>query len=361
MTFTQNLDTVNPLNAYNNNIVKFTEAAALYTVITVTSGSDSYSYSIKPINGEFYFDFKDTFKYIVNKDWFSDEFGYNFNDIDDLLFKSVSVEYKSYDNSYQLINTQSFDYFITKSVVQIDDYLYVIESFMHFTDINLPYTFDVFEGFPFDMTFFQKEPQQMIITTGSNVVTFTFGTNAAKVWRIPLVGLDGSIKQQYAPPNQLVLQEGVVSVISSNAPYPKIAGTINYHTNCGDGVYLKWLNTQGGWDYWLFDNKHRVTEKDNSIGRFVSGHDNIDNINSIESNLGQEYDLVKSLAANFLDKHQFAKVQRIGRSPKVMLWVAHKQKFVEVFAIRKSTFVANKQEGTVSFDIELTKRQTQGV
>jgi hypothetical protein len=360
MIFTNNISQHNPINAFNDNIVEFRESVGVKATIKVnTVNNTTYQFQISGYLGNFYFNLKEVFKAIINQDLFSDQYDYNGVAIDYNAFEISTVEYKTYNADGNVLDTKTFTYYLLKSVFQIEDYDPNVNSFMHHpTDEGV--VLDVFAGYPFDISFFHKieSLNSVSISTGGNTVNFGF-SNQKAVYRIPLIDKDGNLLHQYDNSNYLSLQEGVTSsmqVLSSE--YQPVYAKLNYHNNC-KGVYLKWLNTYGGWDYWLFGNKHKVKTKDKSMGKVYTGFDNIQNLNTIESSLGKEVDLSHDLQAEFLNTNQFQRVTRLMYSPKVYMWTG--KKFIEVELSSKNSFVANKQEGNVEFTIELPKRFLQTV
>jgi len=354
MIFIQNLNTDFPLNAFNDNIIEVEEPSAATLQIWVSGAGNFY---VTGINGYFYFNFKEVFKVLVNENLFADDFDYTQIIRDSNLSHALQVNYSTINSEGIEVDGQEYNYRLLKSVHQIEEV--ASENLYLHHEHNDEITLDVFKGYPFDFTFYNKETSDnnlQILPSVSVGMSSSFPLETIGVYRIPLIDKDGSTLHQYSVSNHLSLIEGVQNTIKVQTNYGQFFAKLNTHERC-KGIYIKWLNTYGGWDYWLFSDKAKVSHKDKITGKVYTGFDNIQNLNSIESSLGKVLRKSYSLSASFLNESQFAKIIRLEYSPKVYLWTGYK--FIEVFITNKTKYTANEPQGEANFTIEIPKRITQ--
>jgi hypothetical protein len=259
-----------------------------------------------------------------------------------------------------VIAENNYSYSILKAVYQIEDQPLSDPQYLHYAE-NDEIFFDVFAGLPFDYTYHQnKETEQNRSVTITNSTTtnvmFELPGLAREVTRVGIIDKNGVTLQQYGVDNNLELSTSFNNEIITTCGL--INPKIRYHEEC-EGTYIKWLNTFGGWDYWLFSNKHGVKTKSSSVGSVNVDFDDIINLESINASLGKTVEETHELNASFLSSYEFNKLVRLGFSPKVYLWTG--SKFAEVELLDNNSFIANRRLGSLDFSIRLTERQTQKI
>jgi len=370
MTFTTQLNTTYPLNGYNNNIVEFYQSQAVKAVIRVSCpGFQTIDYEITGYDEKFYFNFIQIFKVLINQMLFADSHNYTNNPYrDSSLFKEVTVRYETFAEQGSSNDAVTHIYKLLKSVVQIDDILTLYRDFLTQKETNRDYViYDVFAGYPFDLQFYQNENTQSTplvhIYDGFYECHFFLeggqGGNVPKgVSRISLINEQGELLHQYTNSNKLVLTEGKESLLSIEPFNAMKKPRIHYHENC-QGTYLKWFNVYGGWDYWLFSDKHKVEIASQSKGFVYSHFENIEEASIIDANLGQEVEQQETIIANFLDYRRYSKLLGINYSPKVYKWIPEKEKFVEIKIEMSNSYLADNKQGTIEIKIQNTRQLTQ--
>lgn len=380
MNFIQNINPEYPLNAFNDAVVEFTEANATKATIEIVGLT---SFEISGMNGYFYFNFKEAFKLIINQNLFSDKLQMVDGFVEDAsLFKKVIVIFKTKGAANNEIDSKVFGYKVLKSVVQIEDDLKT-RNILH-DDFDGEYLFEVFEGFPFDITFYQNtNPFTLSVSTkvlewvviqnpdpnepdeiSQQEVTKTFTANAGKteserVIRLGLINNAGDVMQQTDENNKLILISGKTSDFNvSHSETILASGKIKYQKKCS-GLYLKWFNVYGGWDYYLFTDKFKITPKDKSLGEVYTGFNNIQNLTSFTSQLGKQITIAYSINQDFLDENQFKKISKIMFSPKVYMWTG--KKWIEVLIDSKIKYANKLPKGNIEFDLTLPERVTQSI
>lgn len=352
MIFLQNIENEYPLNAFNDNIVEFTEDDAVKAKIEVFGVG---VFEITPLNGYFYFNFKEIFKVAINQNLFSDEINLIDGFIEDTsLFKNLDVKYETFDEELNLLDEKEFVYQIIKGVQQIEDDE-TKKNLLHEFSENNTFQLDIFEGFPFDITIFKPKEAGLDININSSFAVGTYD-DLGKIYRVGFVNEEGQLMQQnFNEP--LVLNKNYPNEIAIDV-IDFYRGNIYYHEKC-KGIYLKWFNTFGGWDYWLFSDKYKITPKDKSIGEINVNSNNIQNLKSINSQLGKIVSVNYSVSCDFLNKQQFQKVSKIVYSPKIYLWTG--KKWIEVSIDFRTKYNSHQPEGRVEFDLRLPERFTQTI
>jgi hypothetical protein len=124
------------------------------------------------------------------------------------------------------------------------------------------------------------------------------------------------------PMDRSTLQSGSISrtlvsdgilVYGSSCTYDVVEG-------CG-GVYLKWLNTLGGYDYWLFEDEYSEVLSSNSIGNIENTFDDWTTAESRVHDLGRKVDRTKKIKTKADKKHQ-RHIEGVLMSPEVYLYTA---------------------------------------
>lgn len=356
MTFTQQLSLVLPLNIFNENIIKFHEAGSAYAILEAINMTNDPEFKIKPFGqgNQYYFNFKELFKVYLNENLFAE----NDNPLlytqvisdSDVFFNLMRINIKTYDSSDVEIDNQNFDYIILKSVVQINSPVFNYDQFLHVKADELKTIYmDSFEGYPIDVSFLQMTTELVvqkvtIDTPGEIQVVTALNATSTHVSRIPIIDLDGN-PLVYGL-NPIVLKDKVVTTMAvyQTAETKSFKAYITHHVECS-GTYLKWFNNSGGWDYWLFSDKHKIKEEDKLIGMFNGIPDNIEETISMSIGAGKEVKEAKELQAVFLSPEQFAKLKGITHSPKVYMWTGIK--FVEVFVKGKIEYISSNNTGNV--------------
>lgn len=342
MNFIQNINTDYPLNAFNDAVVEFTEVNSVKAKIEV-SGFDAFE--ISGLNGYYYFNFKEIFKVIINQNLFADSQtivnGFN---ADSSLFKKVNVIFKTFDELNNILDTKTFAYKFKKSVVQIEDD--TNQQLILHDEFEGIYNFDVYINLPFDFTIY-KQDYQMLYFNGINFPN----SQAEGIYRVGIINELGDFLNGFSfnGNNDLILQQ-------SNGNNAK--AKVHVHNKCS-GIYLKWLNVYGGWDYFLFTDKFKITPTDKSLGEVYTGFNNIQNLSTFASQLGKDVSVKYSIIQEYLNDWQFKKVSKMIFSPKVYMWTG--KKWIEVNIDSKLKYGSKIQKGKFEFDLTLPQRQTQSI
>lgn len=144
------------------------------------------------------------------------------------------------------------------------------------------YKVPYWNGYPFDITLFNKS-KSINITNNTNGLDYDFDTDEFDITR--LVFSDGNTNETIE--DVLPLSSGYNDLVVS-------AGLINFNIElfkntikCANGVYIKWINQFGGWNYWLFS-KGQEFKKTNNRGSLFNDTNNLEDTTSPYVSLGKE-------------------------------------------------------------------------
>jgi len=342
------------LNAFNNSVVRFesdSPVEILNAEITITSDS-SYTFEITPSpEGKFYFNFKGVMQKLINASRFHDSCPYPVGTMweDVNAYLDVNVEYRiNYEDLS--FDTASFSYTFLKGLNQVPERNYFESRGQLFPLLRMAggetyLTF--FKGFPFSIPFYGENISVTIVTyeadqanrSSNAVVNFTHKKEVAR----------------------LILSNGVDvwDQITSNEHGININGSyINLKIVERCGVFLKWHNQYGGWNYWLFDNNYLSDTKESLIGSIANDFSNLPDTVSPEVSMGKSTSKSMQLFANNVEMDQVEMLLGIIESPKVLFYLGEKDsgsnEWVEV-AISKKTaqYKSRGHKATLSVNVTI--------
>lgn len=112
------------------------------------------------------------------------------------------------------------------------------------------------------------------------------------------------------------------------------------------GLYLKWLNTAGGWDGFLFNPYYKDSEKDKN--------EVLIDIDEAQTILTKSVERKLTIKATRLNKAQYDLVKGLTYSKKIFWWI--NGKYTEVFITTKTTHNSKRLQGELEFIVQLPKR-----
>lgn len=294
------------LNAYNNSIVKFKtdQPSSLYAIVKLTVGSQQYEFKIYPSpTGEYYFNFKQVVSKLINLSNFSDACLYTgvgnlWSDVN--AFLNIDVEYKI-QLTESTSESLSFNYKVIKAVYQYSEKKQILNRgtkfFLH-EPFGDKYYLTVYEGYPFSIGFYGEN---LMFTVDGIEKSFNTLESAFRL----IVSTGDALWNSFNSSFHKILFNGKIMEIEVK------------DISCG--VYLKWINKYGAWDYWLFDEVSN-TQKTKGIGSIENDFSNITDTISPEVSMGKESQEEISLTT-FLSIENAHRVRSIIESPKVYLYL----------------------------------------
>lgn len=338
ITFKIDLDSTKLTPAYNNAIVSFSAIPqnSIYCIITIFGKE----YKIYPdSNGVFWYDFRFLFSKLINDDKWSDKVAPSLTEevyLDDDLFLEIPIKYEIFsDPTTSDIVNKTVD--VIKSVIDYKSELLNNEL----TKITPFDKVSVFKGYPFDVSFWADVTAPDYTVTKVAEVT---GVAATK-------GVNRLFLEIASGPTQLLPTVGV-----------KHGGdTIEWDVKEYDceGIYLKWYVREGGWAYWLFNQKHKETIRGKSVGELYNDFENVTDIISPKVSMGKERGVRVKLHATGIEQFEIDIISTIITSPKVLLYEPESQQWLEVECMT-TTMVVNNYEllkFNTSIDIDIPQTQ----
>lgn len=136
------------------------------------------------------------------------------------------------------------------------------------------------------------------------------------------------------------------------------------------GVYLRWVNPQGGYSYWLFGQWYQVPIKTKSLGMVQQTYDNIKDLLGDQGHIGQDVSKTIKVYDNNISKEDYEALVTLSRAKEVCLYAGEKldngysDEATKWAPIRLVSFSANAEDTTrtlfkAAFEFELPKVFTQ--
>lgn len=339
ITFIKAISTTHFLNTYNNNIVEFSSDNVLDSVkCSIAIGS--FNFVITPINNLFRFNFKEVVKVLINTNNFED---LNIPDIledvtqDDNLLSSFNVIYTvSFSDDSE--ETTNKDYTFLKSVDQISEYT---EKPLtdHLVLNKKELTF--FKGYPFDIGYYNTADFTIVNNTNNTSKSFTSAHNKGlrlwfssgeyelsesaeeKAFVVRITSLTGGVYYEdencYKWKQEYLFNEGLNNLTITNGSNEDISLVVKQKRICS-GVYLKWVNEEGAWSYWLFNSIYKDTVKAKTIDVFNNDFNNINETYSTVLTTGKKAVNTLKLLADNLSLTEVEQLKSIVTSPRVELY-----------------------------------------
>jgi hypothetical protein len=329
ITITQDINnSIN--NAYNNAVILF-ESDNVLPSVSATVDVNGVVLTITPdTNGVFRYNFKEVIKNLINSNNFSDAVSPDIQSGDETTIKydgnastylvaNVTLIVTLSDNSTE---TLSKSYNFIRAVSQHEDfYRGVIESNKDISLLHpivdeqpIKHYARYFEGYPFDLSIFRKTPSASLeVLNKTNSIGFTFTSPSTNVTR--LFFSDG--RTDVSIENYVPLLDGYNLIEITDLDTQSIE---LQKTDAGCGVYLKWLNNNGGWSYWLFNNKHDRVRGIESGDDVFNDFENLGDNNTPYFQLGNN--TIDTLDLNYQDATRDDKsvLNSLADSPSVYLF-----------------------------------------
>lgn len=338
ITFSKSISEVNFLNAYNNSIVEFASDSILDSVkCEILIGG--FPFVITPINNVFRFNFREIVKVLINTNNFKDSSIPSLMDditIDESLVGSWSVTYTiTFENDTTEVTAK--DYSFLKSVEQIDEWVNKPIA-DHFILNQNELTF--FKGYPFDLAYYNTANFTLTNNTINTSKTFTPAVDkVVRIWfndgefelsetseeknfnSRALALVNGFVYSEdcYVWDEDYLFREGLNNMTLSNGTNTDIELAVTQKEVC-DGVYLKWVNEQGAFSYWLFNSVYKDNINVKTIDTFNTDFENIEDTYTTRLTTGKEAVNTLNLYTDRLTRAESLQIESILTSPRVELY-----------------------------------------
>ncbi len=313
------------VNAYNNIIIEFYSSSSLtpdYAIIT-PGNLPSFQLAYNSNVGKFWINLKNIVKTLMSFD-------------DDIDGYAVDAFYK--ENSYLELSIDFEIYFtdgtsesvtktysLLRSAMQIPQKLEYKNRGTSFplikTKSKVAHT-TIFKGFPFDLGFFGEDINFSMtaysskssflaayLATGGTVTSDVENENVIGAYRLILSSGD-AITDRINGNNYNVITYGDYTI--------KLSVEDRY------GIYLKWLNKQGSWDYYLFQKQYEDEIEDDPLTAIDDDTDNLWNSDHRSLSAGKESAQYYYLVAKNIIHDELDRIREIVDSPRVYLYLGEK-------------------------------------
>ena len=327
ITFQTPLPTDKWLLSENNRIVEFSSdyvELANYCDITITGISPIRIYPLP--DNSFWFNFKNYFSSLLND--YADTLDITVNpaDIDSYVFDWTKVFYnQEVDFNIVFTDDTTEDVQITPLVLLGSEQPYnyklgrTVESNADLVlsplkiGTNIRYHLRYWDGYPFDFGYTLEQNESTDTQTISNL------TNA-------IVSPDIDFPQKI---NRVVISDGdttqslelflPLAIGHNELKFDNLFIDL-YKEAAGCGVYVKWLNQYGGYNYWLFNEFYQVDERTKSLGSINNDFYNIEDTISQSKQLGKDSADTWTIYADALKPNDMNVLRGILTSPKIYLF-----------------------------------------
>jgi hypothetical protein len=386
IVFEKNLSVTDLLFAYNNNNVTFKQSSTSLVAKKATVFFNNQLFTLFPDpNGKFYFNFKYSAPTFINDSNFADGSCFNLAEqiattfqneviadggtfeafdclveqLEDLgidpiidwtdnIYKEFEVTYKIfYTNNTEDTLIQYYDFL--SAYVNYQDYKKLYPSFPYNADTTqmmlkpIPYL-KYWNGYPLDFTWYDGSESELVFNI--NGVTQTY-TNDKKI-------------------NRVIVSNGGNEFISLNAGYNTINEfQIEKITDICEGHYIKWLNSFGGWNYWLFyKGNDTLTTKD--LGQIFNDYEDVVDTISPYVSIGKTSENNIAVVQDNITQNEMLILNDLLDTPKVYLFTGTPNQNVQCkewleVNIKSGAFrVSNSREkmNSLSLTIEIPTNNT---
>jgi len=335
IVFAQALPIDKLLNAYNNNVVRFTtdvdpgDKVMLFAEITSV---DFYAKIYPSPTGQYYFNFKEYFTATINTKDFKDDVDYQLDDSDVLSmlydvneghFLKSEIEFKiTFDDASE--ETETVTPVVLASVTQLNTFASdkIVPQPKQFIPLipalnrNQLTTLKMWRGYPFEFTgYAENQINEIIIFNETSESQFGFIPSA----ELTSVVLTDGYTEIAAP--FLGMQPGVNKFhFTSDSDTLPNKLNIFFETEETCGVYVKFLNRFGRWTHWLFSKNFFETRTTKYMGEIENDFENIEDTMSPTLQIGKISDSSLKVAAKSVSPEFAILLDDIFDSPKIMIF-----------------------------------------
>ncbi len=319
--YSQDISEINNLMAFNNNVIRYASDLGIPLKSTITIGALPILIYPTP-SGRFYFNFKEYITSFINTNNFKDTLvtALDANDYTTFSYNGTSFLNISVLINIELDNNTTDDdskslKFIAgveqietqkKHVSQTEAKIILLPLY---PNTNNKYYAKYFEGYPFDISFLNRDDVTLELINNTNLLDFTF---EAKENLTRLFFSDGRIDESITDFLPIALGRNEIQWLTKYL-------IIDKEDVC-KGVYVKWFNNYGGYSYWLFPNFAKRDMTMRNIGELNQDFENLIDTNNQVTQIGIEAGNRLTVNSDKLTDEEFNLLKTILTSPKIYLF-----------------------------------------
>ncbi|KGO88086.1 hypothetical protein Q765_03260 [Flavobacterium rivuli WB 3.3-2 = DSM 21788] len=375
--FVENIQESRLRMAYNNDVLRFFSTNNIAPKSCEVRAVDAFTAVLYPDpGGAFYFNFKSFVTALINNSNFADTMemsglirddpnSYIYPAPDMSLQLNVTFEITFVDNTVENVT-----FFLTyiAGVSQSGDYKtlsteqsYVLTPFK--TDTLDRFYLKYWQGYPFDIPFYSAA-EEITLRNDTNLLSQQFDLNDSTFRLILSDGDDDETLENLLP---------LIDGFNSIRIIDQYEDTVNdkfillekMPYKCG--VYIKWINAMGGYNYWLFENTAAIDRTTRAIGEIENDFGNYFDTNNRVLQIGKDSQDTVKVIAETLTENETLIVSGITDSPKIYMFTGAPfsrnvyRDWVEITLKSTNMRIKNYKEklNNVAFDFELPQRYTQ--
>ncbi|MGV3695509.1 hypothetical protein [Flavobacterium sp.] len=369
--FSKDISTAKLLMAYNNSIIVFksnTPGKITLTCQITLFGKIALIYP-NP-NGEFFFNIKDYVTVAINTKNFADDLVTDLDsgdassftyDVSDGCYISYPINFRinfddtTYETAVRNLKfiagaEQLETYKKNEMIIADSDYLVLspVQDRSNNT-VNLKY----WAGYPFEFSFYTNFPNDDFkLKNESNLLDYTFTAKGDVTSLFLSDGRTDVTLEDFIP---LVSGKNVLRFEHDAVVQDPIINLTKVDAECG--IYVKWLNKYGRWNYWLFSEKHFRNRGSRYMAELDNDNDNLEDTISPTLQIGKtSQDSIKCYYKK-LDANDKTVLDFLGESIKIMMFVGERYSrssvndWIEV-TVKNTSFNITKPK-TVHYDLEV--------
>lgn len=363
IVFNKQLDTTKIALAFNNNVIEFYSDSGIAPVnATITIGSESVTIYPNP-NGTFRYNFKELIISIINVDNYTDDlevdldtsFTYDWTDkisLTDDVVTTINLSNDTTETDTREVSWLSgyVDLYKWKQTYPLQNLATDNTTLLQRVngDSYYKHYLKYWEGYPFDITFWQKDTS-LKFDSITNEIFYTF-EDVAKINRLAFS--DG--RTDVSIEDITSFSDGINNIYIDNSFNIRIDKVTNF---CPNGIYIKWINSLGGYSYWLFAKGENTTKTD-SRGALFNDRNNLEDTISPFVSLGKEANKTIKVREQRVNSQYKILLEDLLDSAKVYLFTGvpfSKNTFNDWFEVdlQDGNFITeNPKEGLYTFDFE---------
>jgi hypothetical protein len=357
--FEKQLSNADILLTYNNNNLVFKSNSALtLSKATVSFQGLNFTLFPDPAN-KFYFNFKHSVSTLLNQNNFADNTVFTSNILNNYtteIYRGFAVTFTIFFTN-NTSETATVSYNFLSAYVNAKDYKQLYPEY-HFkvngkTFLKPTTYLKYWKGYPMDFTFYNGLLNNITIIVNGDTNVYT-NTN-----RINRILLDNG-NENFGIAESFGLSEDY-NTISINAVQLQLEKV----SNACDGHYIKFLNSFGGWNYWLF-NKGNDTLTTKDLGTINNDYEDIVDTISPMLSIGKTSENNLTIVQEGITQNELLILRDLLDSPKVYLYTGFQNEAATLndwleIGIKSGSFrVANSREKmtTLNLNIDLPMNYT---
>jgi hypothetical protein len=290
-------------------VVQFKSDSTTLTPLKAEILTNGFTYTIypDPVNS-FWFNFKSIKSIELNVGNYAETLDPDLNTA--YVYNWTSKAILEETLTFTIFYTNDTNELITKPVIWLNGYVNLIDYkrnlpnyFINPTNVLLLKPLPLVKywaGLPFDLTIYNSNTSNIKLRNNTNGVEHTFSTG----YKVPrLFFSDGDSDTTIEDVVPFVEGFNKATISSGAGSYNFLVEKVAAH--CG-GHYLKWLNSFGGWSYWLFNKgNENITTKtmgvlnndfnnliDTNSATIALGTESSNSINTVQENITQDEMLI---------------------------------------------------------------------